>query len=107
MSGIGTLSGAALKQLQVAGVTKVLFGVSTTPQYAGDLVSVYFLNDENIELAHQTQLSGQRGIPEVVMYTRSWGDVAAARGYRPSRSWDYLLGMAHSDIFDNHMYRVT
>jgi hypothetical protein len=107
MSGIGTLRGSSVKQLLEAGVTKALFGVSTTPQYAGDLVSVYFLNDENIELAHQTQMSGRLGIPEVTVYTRSWGGVSAGRGYRPSRTWDYIREMGHSDIVDNHTYRVT
>lgn len=103
---IGYLSGKAIKQLLDAGVTQVWFSVSTTPQYRGDLVSVYFFNDEGTELAHQTQLSGDCGSPEVTMFTRSWGAQISGRGYERSHRLNMFLSKAEDPI-DCHVYRVV
>lgn len=102
---IGYLSGHTIKQLRTLGVTQVWFGVSTTPGYQGDLTSVYFFNDEGTELAHQTQLAGEFGNPEVELLTRSWGGQISGRGYERSHRWNLFLAEAE-ELIDCHIYRV-
>ncbi len=102
---IGYLSGRAIKQLLAAGVTETWYGVSTTPEYRGDLTSVYFFNEERTELAHQTQLAGQFGNPEVDLYTRNWGGNLLDRGYQRSFRWNAFLDRPE-ELVDFHNYRV-
>ena len=102
---IGYLHGSAIKQLLAAGVTQVWFGVSSTPGYQGDLTSVYFFNDEGTELAHQTQLAGEFGNPEVELLTRNWGGQISGRGYERSHRWNLFLAEAE-DLIDCHIYKV-
>ncbi len=103
---IGYLSGRAIKQLLAAGVTQVRCGFSTTPGYQGDLVSVYFFNKVSTELAHQTQLSGQLGNPEVTMLTRSWGEIILDRGYERSHRWNAFVA-EEAMLLDDMTYRVV
>lgn len=103
---IGYLSGRAIKQLLAAGVTQVWFGVSSTPAHRGDLTSVYFFNDEGTELAHQTQLAGEFGNPEVELLTRSWGGQISDRGYERSFRWSAFLDRPEK-ILDGYVYRVV
>ena len=103
---IGYLHGSTIKQLRDLGVTQAWYGVSSTPAHRGDLTSVYFFNDEGTELAHQTQLSGEFGNPEVELLTRSWGGQLSDRGYERSHRWNLFLTEAE-DLIDCHIYRVV
>lgn len=103
---IGYLTGDAIRGLIAQGVTQVWYDVSTTPQYRGDLTSVYFLDDHGMEYAHQTQLSGALDIPEITMLKRSWGGKPEGRGYTRSLVWDRLRG-AQADLSPVNSYRVV
>lgn len=103
---IGYLSGRAIRQLIAAGVTQVRYGTSETPAHRGDLVSVYFFDKDGTELAHQTQLAGQCGNPEVTMFTRSWGGVTPGRGYEKSLRWNAFLA-EEVMLVDSHSYQVV
>lgn len=104
---IGYLHGSTIKQLRDLGVTQAWFGVSSTPAHRGDLTSVYFFNDEGTELAHQTQLAGEFGNPEVELLTRSWGGNLLDRGYQRSFRWDAFLADEEVTLLDDYLYRVV
>lgn len=70
---IGYLSGKAIIDLKNAGAVLCLYDTSTTPQWLGDLTSVYFFNDQGDEIAHQTGMSNYFGVPEITYYHRKWG----------------------------------
>ena len=103
---IGYLHGSTIKQLLAAGVTQVWYGTSETPGYYGDLVSVYFFNKVGIELAHQTQMAGQLGIPDVTLLTRTWGELILARGYQRTFRWNAFM-VDPDQLQDDVVYRVV
>lgn len=103
---IGYLSGQAIRQLIEAGVTQVWHGTSETPAHRGDLVSVYFFNKEDVELAHQTQLAGQCGTPEVTVFTRNWGESIRDRGYQRTFRWNLFMSEV-ATLNDSSTYRVV
>ena len=103
---IGYLHGSTIKQLRAMGVTQAWFGVSETPAHRGDLTSVYFFNEDRTELAHQTQLAGEFGNPEVELLTRSWGGNLLDRGYQRSFRWNAFVA-EEVTLLDAYIYRVV
>lgn len=103
---IGYLHGSTIKKLLAAGVTQVWYGTSSTPAHRGDLTSVYFFDEECTERAHQTQLAGQFGNPEVDLYTRNWGGSLLDRGYERSFRWNSFIDRPE-EILDGYTYRVV
>lgn len=103
---IGYLHGSTIKTLLARGITQVWYGTSETPAHRGDLVSVYFFDEEGTELAHQTQLAGLFDNPEVEMLLRSWGGQLSDRGYQRSLRWDAFLDRPE-EILDSYIYRVV
>ncbi len=100
---IGYLSGKALIDLKNAGAVLCLYDTSTTPQWLGDLTSVYFFNDQGDEIAHQTGMSGECGHPEIAHYSRKWGESNKA-AYKKSGMFNYLVS---AEISENSVYRIV
>jgi hypothetical protein len=100
---IGYLSGKAIIDLKNAGVVLCLYDTSTTPQWLGDLTSVYFFNDRGDETAHQTGLSGECGHPEITHYSRKWGE-STKRAYKKSAIFEKILS---TEICENSIYRIV
>ena len=106
---IGYLTGAEIKQLLQLGVVKVYYSTSTTPKYLGDLVSVYFFDSEDMEVAHQTQLSGELGMPGMTLLRRSWGGQLEGRGYERALRWNMFLSMRYNlyELTESSSYRIV
>lgn len=101
---IGYISQSDLAELKAAGVTGCLFSVSETPQYLGALTAVCFLSGDH-EIAHQTQLAGEFGVPNVAFYRRPFG-LASSRAYRRSTVFDALLEVPAEDLV-GHQFRIV
>ena len=100
---IGYLTGKALIDLKNAGAVLCLYSTSTTPQWRGDLTSVYFFNAQGDEIAHQTGMSGECDIPEITYYSRKWGESNKA-AYKKSGMFENLL---FASINENTIYRIV
>jgi hypothetical protein len=97
---IGYLTGKQIKELIAAGVTQAVYSTSTTYQHLGDLTSVYFFNEKNNEIAHQTMIN------DLVFYHRSWGGVIDRSGYSKSFRFQHLLN-TQEDIVDTSVYLIV
>lgn len=79
LSGPVMLETSQIAELRKLGATRALIGTSTTYEHLGDIVSCYFLNDNDTEVAHlnMPQLSANPSGNQVLeTYTRTWGKPA-------------------------------
>lgn len=92
---IGYITREDLDALKKAGATRCVFSISSTPQYRGDLTAFYFLADGDLEVAHQTQLSGLFGSPNINFFQRPHFDLNC---YKRSRRFDHLVAADEADL---------
>lgn len=93
------MTAAQLEELADAGANRILYGVSDTRGYEGQVTSVYFLReDENgdlREVAHINMVSMDgKDTADIVYYSRPWGRCIAEK-YQRGR--DELLELAMRD----------